>query len=66
MPETVRFATKPRLAEKMIDRILPELPQNTWLAADEVYGRDGGFRSFAERRHLSYVETTVPRRSHPA
>ena len=67
VPETVRFATKPRLAEKMIDRILPELPENTWLAADEVYGRDGGFRSFAERRHLPYVvnvssaQTVLPR-----
>ncbi|WP_393101795.1 IS701 family transposase [Streptomyces sp. LN325] len=67
VPETVGFATKPRLAEKMIDRILPELPENTWLAADEVYGRDGGFRSFAESRQLPYVvnvssaQTVLPR-----
>ncbi|WP_164835871.1 transposase [Actinacidiphila soli] len=47
VPETACFATKPRLAETMIDRILPQLPTGTWLAADEVYGRDGGFRSRA-------------------
>jgi len=70
VPETVGFATKPRLAEKMIDRVLPEfpeLPENTWLAADEVYGRDGAFRSFAESRQLPYVvnvssaQTVLPR-----
>ncbi|MCX4427574.1 IS701 family transposase [Streptomyces mirabilis] len=67
VPETVGFATKPRLAEKMIDRILPELAENTWLAADEVYGRDGAFRSFAESRQLPYVvnvssaQTVLPR-----
>ena len=67
VPETVGFATKPRLAQTMIDRILSELPENTWLAADEVYGRDGAFRSFAESRHLPYVvnvssaQTVLPR-----
>lgn len=67
VPETVGFATKPRLAEKMTDRILPGLPENTWLAADKVYGRDGAFRSFAESRQLPYVvnvssaQTVLPR-----
>ncbi|MGW6542807.1 IS701 family transposase [Streptomyces massasporeus] len=42
VPDTVAFATKPRLAEQMIARIVPDLPENrVWVAADEVYGRDG-------------------------
>jgi SRSO17 transposase len=36
VPETACFATKPRLAETMIDRILPQLPTGTWLTADET------------------------------
>ncbi|MFF3879226.1 IS701 family transposase [Streptomyces sp. NPDC001978] len=49
IPDTVAFATKPRLAERMIAWILPDLPEGlVWVAADEVYGRDGSFRAFLE------------------
>ncbi|WP_406191863.1 transposase [Streptomyces sp. NBC_01017] len=42
VPDRVAFAVKPRLAEQMIDRAVPDLPQGrVWVAADEVYGRDG-------------------------
>ncbi|WP_155361810.1 IS701 family transposase [Acrocarpospora macrocephala] len=52
------FATKPRLAEQMIDRVLPDLPPGrVWVAADEVYGRDGAFRSYLEERGLPYAVT---------
>ena len=55
VPGQVGFATKPRLAEQMIDRILPSLPEGrVWVAADEVYGRDGAFRAFLEKRRLPY------------
>jgi SRSO17 transposase len=58
IPPEVGFATKPRLAEKIITRVLPELPESrVWVAADEVYGRDGAFRAFPEQHHLPYVVT---------
>ncbi|GGY14444.1 hypothetical protein GCM10010358_78230 [Streptomyces minutiscleroticus] len=56
VPDGVGFAAKPRQAEQMIDRILPDLPQGqVWVAADEVYGRDGAFRAFLESRELPYA-----------
>ncbi|GAB3180034.1 IS701 family transposase [Streptomyces incanus] len=68
IPDHVAFATKPRLAEKMIARIVPDLPAGrVWVTADEVYGRDGAFRAFLEERQLPYVvnvpsdQTVLPR-----
>ena len=68
VPDEVGFATKPRLAEHMIDRILPDLPAGrVWAAADEVYGRDGAFRAFLEERRIPYAvvvparQTVLPR-----
>jgi hypothetical protein len=68
VPGTVVFATKPRLAEQMIARIVPDLPGNgVWVAADEVHGRDGAFRAFLEENHLPYAvnvqanHTVLPR-----
>ncbi|MER5358837.1 IS701 family transposase [Streptomyces sp. NPDC002785] len=68
IPDELGFATKPRLAERMIDRILPDLPTGrVWVAADEVYGRDGAFRAFLERNRLPYAvnvpadQTVLPR-----
>ncbi|SMF80492.1 DDE superfamily endonuclease [Streptomyces sp. Amel2xC10] len=56
VPETVNFAVKPRLAEQMIDRTVPDLPAGrVWVAADEVYGRDGAFRRHLEEVGLPYV-----------
>jgi SRSO17 transposase len=58
VPGHVGFATKPRLAERMIERILPDLPEGgVWVAADEVYGRDGAFRAFLEEHRLPYAVT---------
>ncbi|GAA1980690.1 hypothetical protein GCM10009799_02240 [Nocardiopsis rhodophaea] len=51
-------ASKPRLAERIIERTLPDLPQGrVWVAADEVYGRDGRFRAFLEAHRLPYAVT---------
>ncbi|WP_406411125.1 IS701 family transposase [Streptomyces sp. NBC_01614] len=52
------FLTKPRPAEAMIERALPDLPQETGkvrVAADEVYGRERAFRFFLEEHRLPYV-----------
>jgi SRSO17 transposase len=60
VPDHVGFATKPRQAEQMINRIVPDLPEGrVWVATDEVYGRDGGFRAFLEKLRLPYA-VTVP------
>ncbi|MFB7110808.1 IS701 family transposase [Streptomyces sp. NPDC056291] len=58
VPEDRGFVTKPRLAEVMIERALPDLPVTegkVWVAADEVYGREKAFRSFLEEHRLPYV-----------
>ncbi|MEW2484740.1 IS701 family transposase [Streptomyces sp. NPDC048411] len=58
VPPERGFLTKPRLAEAMIARALPDLPGGAgavWVAADEVYGREQAFRSFLEERRLPYV-----------
>ncbi|GAA2119347.1 hypothetical protein GCM10009802_21490 [Streptomyces synnematoformans] len=42
----------------MIDRAVPALPAGrVWVAADEVYGRDGAFRRHLEEARLPYVVT---------
>ncbi|MET9914356.1 IS701 family transposase [Streptomyces sp. NPDC006476] len=58
VPDAVGFQVKPRLAEQMIERALLDLPEGRiWVAADEVYGRDGAFRAFLEQRRLPYAVT---------
>jgi SRSO17 transposase len=52
IPGTAGFATKPRLAEAMIARILPDLPAGRVWVAHWVYGRDGAFRAFLEGLRL--------------
>ncbi|MGW2940150.1 IS701 family transposase [Streptomyces sp. NPDC001156] len=64
IPDEVGFAVKPRLAERMIARILPDLPAGrVWVAADEVYGRDGAFRRTLEELGLPYVVTVQANQS---
>jgi SRSO17 transposase len=64
VPDDVEFAVKPRLAERMISRILPDLPEGqVWVAADEVYGRDGAFRRTLEEHGLPYVVTVQANQS---
>lgn len=47
-----------RLAEEMIERALPDLPEGrVWMAADKVYGRDASFCCFLGTRRLSYAVT---------
>lgn len=64
VPDRVGFAVKPRLAEQMIDRAVPDLPQGqVWVATDEVYGRDGAFRRHLEDHDLPYVVTVQANQS---
>ncbi len=50
IPEGTAFATKPKLARRMISRALDAGVPASWVTADEVYGADPGLR--ADRGHL--------------
>nr|WP_182903033.1 IS701 family transposase [Microbispora sp. H10830] len=60
IPEEVEFATKPMLARQMLARALDAGLPVSWATADEAYGMDYKFRSFLERRGVSYV-VAVPK-----
>src|SRR5207302_2712335 len=55
IPEGTAFATKPKLARRMISRALDAGVPASWVTADEVYGADPGLRADLERRRLGYV-----------
>jgi SRSO17 transposase len=53
--EQVGFATKPQLAQAMLERALDAGVPAGWVTADEVYGGDGRLRVWLEDRDLAYV-----------
>jgi SRSO17 transposase len=53
--DEVGFATKPQLAQKMIERAMRAGVPFAWVAADEVYGQNPGLRSALEKEQVSYV-----------
>ena len=55
IPGEVTFATKPRLARRMIVRALDAGVPAGWVAGDEVYGNDPGLRIELESREVGYV-----------
>lgn len=55
VPPEVTFATKQRLAQKMLTHAFESGLSPTWVLADEVYGSDSKFRSFLEERSQPYV-----------
>jgi len=58
VPAEVTFATKPRLAQRMIGRALDASGgglRPRWVLGDEVYGSDGKTRRFLESRGQPYV-----------
>jgi SRSO17 transposase len=55
IPEGTAFATKPRLARRMIARALDAGVPAGWVTGDEVYGADPGLRADLERRRIGYV-----------
>jgi SRSO17 transposase len=58
--DDVPFATKPQLAQKMIERAVRARVPFSWVAADEVYGQNPGLRAALEEERISYV-MAVPR-----
>lgn len=55
IPETVEFATKPRLAEEMITAALDAGIAASWVTGDEAYGQDPHVRTVLEARGTGYV-----------
>jgi SRSO17 transposase len=55
IPQQVGFATKPRLAQAMLERALDAGVPAAWVTADEVYGGDARLRAFMEEHDLAYV-----------
>jgi SRSO17 transposase len=55
MPQDTRFATKPQLARKMIERAIRAGLPFGWFTADEAYGDNGPFRAWLEESKVSYV-----------
>jgi SRSO17 transposase len=53
--EEVEFATKPKLAERMLERLLESGVEVGWFTADEAYGDNPGLRTWLETRDLNYV-----------
>jgi SRSO17 transposase len=55
VPDEVGFATKPQLAQQMIERALDAGAPAAWAAGDEVYGDNPKLRAALEKRGLGYV-----------
>jgi SRSO17 transposase len=55
IPAGTGFATKPKLARRMISRALDAGTPAAWVTGDEVYGADPGLHADLERRKTGYV-----------
>lgn len=55
VPDATKFATKPELARRMIERALEAGAPCRWVAADEAYGNNSKLRDWLEGRRVGYV-----------
>jgi SRSO17 transposase len=55
VPRAVGFATKPRLAERMLERARAQGVTAGWVTGDTVYGHDSQFRRFLEQGRQPYL-----------
>lgn len=55
VPEEIGFATKPRLARELAERVLDAGLPCAWVVADSVYGSDSSLRRWLEERRQAYV-----------
>src|SRR5258707_6238893 len=60
IPGKTVFATKPKLARRMITRALDAGVPAAWVTGDEVYGSDPGLRADLERRRIGDVLAVGP------
>jgi SRSO17 transposase len=55
IPESISFATKPELAQRMLTRALSAGVPIGWVVADSVYGHSPELRLFLQERALGYA-----------
>ena len=55
IPETVRFATKPELAQHMLERAQAAGVPCQWVVADSVYGHSSQLRTFLQEHGSAYA-----------
>jgi SRSO17 transposase len=55
VPEEVKFATKPQLARRMLQRALDAGVPASWVTGDTVYGGDRRLRMWLEEREQPFV-----------
>ena len=55
VPEDAGFQTKPRLAQRTLERALESGVPFGWVAGDEVYGNDRNLRLWLEREGIAHV-----------
>ncbi|WP_460370759.1 IS701 family transposase, partial [Actinocorallia lasiicapitis] len=60
IPQDVAFATRPQQAQVMISRAIEAGVPFAWLAADEEFGQNPGFRAYLESRQIAYA-VAVPK-----
>ncbi|GDY34073.1 IS701 family transposase [Gandjariella thermophila] len=55
--EDVEFATKPQLAQHMLERLVSTHGRSalSWFTADEVYGDNPGLRTWLDTQQINYV-----------
>jgi SRSO17 transposase len=53
--DEVAFATKPALAQGMVERAVKAGVPFAWVTADEVYGQNPGLRDWLEGQQIGYV-----------
>jgi len=63
VPDTVAFATKPQLAQRMLARAFAAGVPAAWVTGDELYGNDTDLRRWLEQTHHPYVFAVAG--SHP-
>jgi SRSO17 transposase len=55
VPAEVAFATKPQLAQQMLERVVANAVPARWVTADEIYGNDHALRRWLEAAGQAYV-----------
>ncbi len=55
VPDEMQFATKPELAQKMLQRAFKAEVPAAWVTADEVYGGNRRLRLWLEEQQQAYV-----------
>jgi DDE superfamily endonuclease len=55
IPDDAGFATKPQLAQQMLERAIDAGVPFAWFTADEVYGQAKYLHAWLEDRDVSYV-----------